>query len=92
MVTANDTQSALSQATQSELRSYLRGQFRGSLPDEATLLSELDLESLELIEILFELEQRSGRILTNAEYAALSSVGELMGCFGISMCECEGEK
>lgn len=49
--------------------------------DESTLLSELHLDSLELIECLFELEQECGIALNNAELASLITVEDLLEVF-----------
>lgn len=49
--------------------------------DRRTLLKELKLDSLDLIESLFELEQHYGKTLSNAELAALVTVGDLIKAF-----------
>lgn len=46
-----------------------------------TDLSELDLDSLELMESLFELENLYGKTLSNAELAALTTVEDIVKVF-----------
>ena len=82
----------LNRAAQAATLACLCSRFDGSVPSEATPLSELCLDSLELIEILFELERCSGLSLSNAELDELSNVGDLMRCFGISQREQGGER
>jgi acyl carrier protein len=49
--------------------------------DRKTVLSELDLDSLDLIESLFELENCYGKTLSNAELASLETVEDLVKIF-----------
>lgn len=49
--------------------------------DQKTPLRELNLDSLDLIESLFELEQHYGKTLSNAELMALATVGDLIKAF-----------
>jgi len=49
--------------------------------DRKTALSELDLDSLDLIESLFELENYYGKTLSNAELASLATVEDLVKVF-----------
>jgi acyl carrier protein len=48
----------------------------------STLLCELQLDSLDLIECLFELEQYYGKTLSNAEVASLATIEDLIEAFG----------
>lgn len=61
----------------------MREHLGGETPRAHTRLSELQLDSLDLLELLFELEQHSGRTLDNRELAALRTVGDVMRYFGI---------
>jgi len=49
--------------------------------DRETCLSELNLDSLDLIESLFELENTYGITLTNSELASLVTVEDLVKVF-----------
>lgn len=49
--------------------------------DRDTVLSDLNLDSLDLIESLFELENYYGKTLSNAELAALAKVDDLVKAF-----------
>jgi len=49
--------------------------------DRKTALSELNLNSLDLIEGLFELENCYGKVLSNAELASLVTVEDLIKVF-----------
>lgn len=49
--------------------------------DQGMSLKELNLDSLDLIESLFELEQHYGKTLSNAELASLATVGDLIKIF-----------
>lgn len=60
---------------------FLAAHCAEQLVDESKLLSELELDSLQLLECLFELEQRCGRTLTNRELAALTTVADLIEVF-----------
>lgn len=46
-----------------------------------TALSELDLDSLKLMESLFELENLYGKALSNSELAALKTVEDIVKAF-----------
>ncbi|MFT7470328.1 MAG: acyl carrier protein [Kiritimatiellia bacterium] len=49
--------------------------------DRKTELSELNLDSLDVIESLFELENCYGKTLSNAELASLVTVEDLVKAF-----------
>lgn len=59
----------------------LRKHCDGANIDRKTALSELNLNSLDLIESLFELENRYGKTLSNAELASLATVEDLVAVF-----------
>jgi len=59
----------------------LRKHCRGTVPDANTSLSELNLDSLDLIEGIYELENHYGTTLSNAELAKLTTVADLLGAF-----------
>lgn len=59
--------------------------FEGVPLNAKTALSELNLDSLELIESLFELENHYGKTLSNAELASLTTVGDLARAFDLSV-------
>jgi acyl carrier protein len=54
--------------------------------DNSTPLADLGLDSLELIEAVFELEQQQGRSLSNAELAALITVDDFARLFDFPCC------
>lgn len=58
--------------------------------DRSTPLSVLVSDSLDLIEGLFELEQRFGKTLSNAELRSLETLGDLIAVFGADR-SCRGE-
>ena len=60
---------------------YLQRRFQNRLPDSSTALSELYNDSLELVEALFDLEQRTGRTLSNLELSSLTTLGDLIRFF-----------
>ena len=60
---------------------YLQRRFQNRLPDSSTALSELYIDSLELVEALFDLEQRTGRTLSNLELSSLTTLGDLIRFF-----------
>lgn len=66
------------------IRRCLRRHCNLQISDESMLLSELQLDSLELIECIFELEQECGKALNNAELAALTTVADLFKAFNSS--------
>lgn len=74
-----DEQEARVRALLACIREYLGGE----APCAHTQLSDLPLDSLDLLELLFELEQHSGRTLGNRDLAALGTVGDVMRYFGI---------
>ena len=49
--------------------------------DRKTALSELNLDSLDLIESLFELENHFGKTLSNEELASLATVEDIIKVF-----------
>lgn len=53
----------------------------GELPPSKTRLEELPLDSLELIEMLYHLEQLTGTYLSNTELASLRTVGDVVLTF-----------
>ncbi|PCI75080.1 MAG: hypothetical protein COB20_13640 [SAR86 cluster bacterium] len=59
----------------------LRRHCDGATVDRKTALSELNLDSLDLIESLFELENCYGKTLSNAELASLATVEDLVKAF-----------
>ncbi len=59
----------------------LRKHCDGVAFDRKTALSELNLNSLDLIEGLFELENCYGKVLSNAELASLVTVEDLIKVF-----------
>jgi len=59
----------------------LRKRCDGATFDRKTALSELNLDSLDLIESLFELENCYGKTLSNAELASLATVEDLVKVF-----------
>jgi acyl carrier protein len=59
----------------------LRQYCEGVKLDRKTVLSELNLDSLDLIEGLFELENYYGKTLSNTELASLTTVGDLEKAF-----------
>tara|TARA_B110000858_G_scaffold196515_1_gene255518 strand:+ start:24978 stop:25187 length:210 start_codon:yes stop_codon:yes gene_type:complete len=59
----------------------LRAHCDGRTFELETALSELDLDSLELMESLFELENLYGKTLSNAEIAALTTVEDIVKAF-----------
>lgn len=65
----------------------LRKHCDGEYLDRETLLSDLHLGSLDLIESLFELENIYGKTLSNAELAALLTIGDLAKAFYTSPTE-----
>ena len=54
--------------------------------DNSTPLADLGLDSLELIEAVFELEQQQGRSLSNAELAALITVDDFARLLDFPCC------
>ncbi len=62
----------------------LHKHFPLGVPASTTALSELFTDSLELIEALFELEQHTGRTLSNTELSSLLTVADLTQFFGNS--------
>lgn len=66
------------------IRRCLRRHCNLQIGDESRLLSDLRLDSLELIECVFELEQECGKTLNNAELAALLTVEDLLQAFSLS--------
>jgi len=54
----------------------------GHTPDRNTPLKDLDLNSLDLIEGIYELENHYGETLSNAELAKLNTVADLVRAFG----------
>lgn len=59
----------------------LRKHCDGLSLDRKTVLRELDLDSLDLLESLFELENSYGKTLSNAELASLVTVEDLVKIF-----------
>lgn len=59
----------------------LRDHCDGATFDRETALSDLNLDSLDLIESLFELENIYGKTLSNAELASLVTVEDLVKAF-----------
>ncbi len=59
----------------------LQRRFQHGLPDDSTALRELCLDSLELVEVLFDLEQHTGRTLSNLELSSLVTLGDLIRFF-----------
>ncbi|MBL4582041.1 MAG: acyl carrier protein [Gammaproteobacteria bacterium] len=53
----------------------------GKILDQKTALSELNLDSLDLMESLFELENYYGKTLSNAELASLATVEDVVKTF-----------
>jgi len=53
------------------------------IPPSSTLISELCLDSLDLIETLFELEQIHDKTLTNFEIASLCTIEDLVRLFAV---------
>lgn len=53
----------------------------GEVLSRGLALNELRLDSLDLIESLFELENYYGKSLSNAELASLVTVGDLVSAF-----------
>ena len=63
----------------------LREHCDGAIFDRETTLSELNLDSLDLLESLFELETHYGKTLSNAELASLVTVEDLVKVFASSI-------
>ena len=59
----------------------LRKHCDGAIFDGKTALSELNLDSLDLIESFFELENCYGKTLSNAELESLATVDDLVKAF-----------
>lgn len=59
----------------------LREHYAGDNLARESLLSDLNLDSLDLIEGLFELENCYGKTLSNTEIAALATVDDLVMAF-----------
>lgn len=59
----------------------LREHCDGAIFDQKTALSDLNLDSLDLIESLFELENCYEKTLSNAELASLATVEDLVKAF-----------
>ena len=59
----------------------IRKNCSGEILDRESLLSELKLDSLDLIESLFELENHYGKTLSNVELASLITVEDLVRVF-----------
>ncbi|MBL4572774.1 MAG: acyl carrier protein [Gammaproteobacteria bacterium] len=53
----------------------------GEIFDQKIALSELNLDSLDLMESLFELENHYGKTLSNAELASLVTVEDVVKAF-----------
>ena len=66
------------------VRQCLREHCDGAIFDRETILSELNLDSLDLLESLFELENHYGKTLSNAELASLATVKDLVKVFASS--------
>ena len=66
------------------VRQCLREHCDGAIFDRETILSELNLDSLDLLESLFELETHYGKTLSNAELASLATVKDLVKVFASS--------
>ena len=71
----------IDEAATVDVQGFLSMRFQGELPDEATALNDLHLDSLDLVETLFELEQHTGRTLSNLELSSLSTLGDLIRFF-----------
>ena len=63
----------------------LQKYYREDIPHSSTPISELRLDSLDLIEALFELEQIHDRTLSNLEIASLSTIEDLVRVFATPM-------
>ncbi len=73
--------SASSDSASFHVSHHLQRHFRDRIPDSTTSLSELYPDSLELIESLFELEQQTGKTLSNLELKSLKTLGDLIRFF-----------
>jgi len=71
----------IDEAATVDVQGFLSERFHGELPARTAELSDLHLDSLDLVETLFELEQHTGRTLSNLELSSLSTLGDLIQFF-----------
>ena len=78
---SSDMSFRLNECTDANVMQSLRKHCNGLSFDRNTVLSEFNLDSLDLIESLFELENCYGKTLSNAELASLVTVEDLVNVF-----------
>ena len=72
-----------SDSSHASVNRCLQKYYGEEIPPSSTLISELCLDSLDLIETLFELEQIHDKSLTNFEIASLCTIEDLVRLFAV---------
>lgn len=72
-----------SDSSHASVNRCLQKYYREEIPPSSTPISELHLDSLDLIETLFELEQIHDKTLTNFEIASLCTIEDLVRLFAV---------
>lgn len=77
----NQIHVVIDESATDEVYRFLTKRFENDLPKNSTPLNDLQVDSLELVETLFELEQHTGKIISNYELGCLITLGDLIQFF-----------